>query len=148
MRGGDMHRVFLACDDAVFCHTLSHAFQIQADFIVCGQSKNDVEVLREVMKLAPNLVVIEVELPSRDSLGIAEALKTIVPELPLFRHRTRHSAASRERGLSSGIDAVFAKDDECHVARGQCPSGSRVQLTIFIKCCPSTAISGAAVAIP
>jgi hypothetical protein len=42
-----MHTVFLACDDAVFCHTLSHTFQIQADFIVCGESRNDIEVLQE-----------------------------------------------------------------------------------------------------
>jgi DNA-binding NarL/FixJ family response regulator len=108
-----MHRVFLACDDAVFCHALSHTFQIQADFIVCGQSKNDIEVLKEVMKLAPSLVVIEVELPPRDSLEIAEALKIIMPKTPLFLVTEQDVLQQIEKeALSSGIDAVFAKDDD------------------------------------
>jgi len=108
-----MHRVFLACDDAVFCRALSHTFQIQADFIVCGQSKYDIEVLKEVMKLTPNLVVIEVELSPRGSLEIAEALKIMIPKTPLFLVTGPDILRQVEKeALSSGIDAVFAKDDD------------------------------------
>jgi DNA-binding NarL/FixJ family response regulator len=54
-----MYRIYLACDDLLFCEALRNTFQTHADFTVFGEAKNDIEVLKEVMKLAPSLVVME-----------------------------------------------------------------------------------------
>jgi DNA-binding NarL/FixJ family response regulator len=58
-----MHRVYLACDDLLFCEALRTTFQSHADFTACGEAENDIQVLKEAMKLAPGLVVMEVKPP-------------------------------------------------------------------------------------
>ena len=77
-------------------------------------------------KLAPNLIVIEVELHPRDSLQIAEALKIIMPETPLFLVTEQDILQQvKKEALSTGIDAVFAKDDDV-TSLVECPGGPRV----------------------
>ena len=108
-----MHRVYLACDDLLFCEGLRNTFQTHADFTVCGEAKNDVQVLKEVMKLAPSLVVMEVKPSPWDSLEIAEALKVILPHTPLFLITESDILRQVEKvALSNGIDTVFAKGED------------------------------------
>src|ERR1700722_5199981 len=108
-----MHRVYLACDDLLFCEALRNPFQTHADFSVCGEAKNDIQGLKEVMKLAPSLVVMEVKPPPWDSLEIAEALKVILPRTPLFLITESDILQQVEKvALSNGIDTVFAKGED------------------------------------
>jgi DNA-binding NarL/FixJ family response regulator len=108
-----LHRVYLTFDDEVFCEALRNTFQTHGDFIVCGEAKNDIQVLKELMKLTPSLVVMEIQLPPWERFQIAEALKIILPEVPLFLVTEQDVIQRVEKmALSGGIDAVFAKGDD------------------------------------
>jgi len=107
-----MHRIFLTCDDPAFCEELRHSFQTDPHFIVCGEARNDIGVLKEVIKVAPHLVVMEMKSLPGDGLEIAEALKTILPEVPLFLVTDQHDVQSEKEALSRGIDAVFENKND------------------------------------
>jgi DNA-binding NarL/FixJ family response regulator len=47
-----------------------------------------------------------------DGLRIAEALKTILPEVPLFLVTDQNDADSEKEALSRGIDGVFEKESD------------------------------------
>jgi two-component system, NarL family, response regulator EvgA len=107
-----VHRIFLTCDDAGFCEELRRSLHSEPDFIVCGETKNGMDALKEAMKTLPHLVVVEMEALPGDGLRIAEALKRIMPEVPLFLVTSRNDADAEKEALSRGIDAVFDKESD------------------------------------
>jgi DNA-binding NarL/FixJ family response regulator len=107
-----VHRIFLTCDDPGFCEELRRWLHSEPDFIVCGEAKNDIGALKEAMKTLPHLVVMEVKSLPGDGLRIAEALKTILPEVPVFLVTDQNDAHSEKEALSRGIDAVFEKESD------------------------------------
>jgi DNA-binding NarL/FixJ family response regulator len=101
-------RVFLGCSDA-FCETLRNALQSQGGFVVCGETANGVELIKATMELLPDLVIVEMELPPLDGFEVADALKLIMPNLPVFLLTEQYSSRAEKEALSVGIDAVFDK---------------------------------------
>jgi DNA-binding NarL/FixJ family response regulator len=73
-----MHRIFLTCDDIAFYERLRYCFQAETDFTVCGEARNDIEVMTKALALGPNLVVMEAARTSVDAFEIAEALNIIM----------------------------------------------------------------------
>jgi DNA-binding NarL/FixJ family response regulator len=107
-----VHRIFLTCDDSAFCNELCQPFHAEPDFIVCGEAKNEIGVLKEAMKARPHLVVMEKKSRAGNGLEIAEALKTIMPTVPLFLVTDQHDAQAENEALSRGIEAVFEKKND------------------------------------
>ena len=103
-----MPRVFLTVRDVAFCETLRNSFQSQGDFVVCGEAKTRVEAIKEAMELLPDLVILEMEMSPLDGFEIAEALKLIMPDVPLFLLAERNGVESEKEALSHGIDGQCA----------------------------------------
>ena len=101
-------RVFLGCNDS-FCETLRIAFQSQNDFAICGEAQNGVELIKAAMELLPDLVILEMALPPLDGFEAAEALKLIMPALPVFLMTERYCLRIEKHALSIGVDGVFEK---------------------------------------
>jgi DNA-binding NarL/FixJ family response regulator len=108
-----MLRVFIACSDAFLFESLCKAFEGERDFEVCGDARDGVEAITRSIKLNPNLVILEMELPLRDGFEVAESLKQTMPEVPIFLVTERHNAQEEKEALSHGIAAVFEKDLDC-----------------------------------
>ena len=64
------------------------------------------------MELLPDLVVLETQILPMDGFEVAETLKLIMPEIPLFLVMEQHCLETEKEALSRGIDAVFAKEDD------------------------------------
>lgn len=80
--------------------------------MVCGEATNSVEAIKRTMELLPDLVVLEMEMSPLDGFEVAEALKTIMPEIPVFIVAQEHSVEVEKEALSRGADAVFEKDHD------------------------------------
>src|ERR1700693_2251809 len=106
-----MPRVLLTCGDAALCETLRRSFQAQG-FVVCGEATIGIQAIKKAMELLPNLVILEKELSPLDGFEIAEALKLILPDVPLFLVAEEHDVEVEKEALSHGIDAVFDKDHD------------------------------------
>lgn len=107
-----MPRVFLSCSDSAFCRALRNSFQAENAFVVCGETKDCVKAIRKAVELVPDLVIVETEMRPKDGLQIAEAIKVILPETPLFLVTEQPSVLAEKEALSRGIDAVFEKNHD------------------------------------
>jgi DNA-binding NarL/FixJ family response regulator len=60
----------------------------------------------------PNLAVLDFSTAASCGLQLAQKLKSITPELPIFMLTTDYSMNIEKEALSSGISAVFSKLDD------------------------------------
>jgi len=104
-----MLRVFIASGDAGFCATLRSFFQPENGFIVCGEARDKFETFDMVKELVPDLVVLE--LTEIVDLKIVQAIKAVLPEVPVFVITVQNFFSAEKEALSHGVDAVFEKED-------------------------------------
>jgi DNA-binding NarL/FixJ family response regulator len=105
-----MPRVFLTCRDPILCEALRNSLQAQGDLVICGEAKSGVEAIKNAMELLPDLVILEKELSPLDGLEVAEALRLIMPDVPVFLVAEENGVEVEKEALACGIDAVFEKD--------------------------------------
>ena len=67
------------------------------------------ELIKAAMELLPDLVILEMALPPLDGFEAAEALKLIMPALPVFFMTERYCLRIEKHALSIGVDGVFEK---------------------------------------
>ena len=76
------------------------------------EAANGVEALAITKTLSPNLVILDFLLPDMSGLPLAQQLKAIARELPIFILTTNYSMNIEKSALSCGITAVFSKVDD------------------------------------
>ena len=109
---GHGFKIFLACDDFVFCQTLRQHFENHPNFEICGEETDPLKAVREAIHAAPDLVIVElneVKKDEIDSLDVAETIKTIEPTLPVFLILAHYDLDVERYAVRQGIDAIFEK---------------------------------------
>jgi DNA-binding NarL/FixJ family response regulator len=107
-----MPTVLIVDDDNAFRKRLREVFDDGSGFDACIEARNSVEALDKATLLSPNLAVLDFSLPDETGLQLAQKLKTITPELPIFVLTTDYSVNFEKKVLSRGITAVFSKLDD------------------------------------
>ena len=110
--GRKMPMVLVVDDDNVFRKHLRALFERDGGFDVCVEARNGDEALAEIGRLPLNLAVVDSSLPDMDGFELAQKLRTIIPELPIFVMTSDYSVSIEKAALSSGIRAVFSKLDD------------------------------------
>ena len=118
-----MIRVFLVCDDPVFCEKLGNFFNQQDNFQVCGKAARNLAATEKADKLLPDVAIIVAN--GVHDFRVADKFKKSMPHVPLFFMTTTPSVEIEKKALSHGVDAVFSVDDELITlalnAREMCP---------------------------
>jgi DNA-binding NarL/FixJ family response regulator len=107
-----MRSVFLSCNDTAYYEKLRMTFQVDPNFRICGEQTNSVDAVKDVVRLQPDLVILEMELTPMNDLYVAETIKMVLPKVPLFLVTDHHDHRFERRALSRGVDAIFEKDDD------------------------------------
>jgi hypothetical protein len=108
--GGLVPKVLCACQDATYCDKLLVSFEPHTEFQLCLTTIEGFAVVEEAIEVDPALVLLEVEADS-ENLAIAEAIKLLIPQLPIFLIAER-TLEFEKAALSIGVDAVFGKDED------------------------------------
>ena len=113
-RGGTL-RVLAADDSAVMRSVMRTIFQLHGGdeestlpkMELCGVVKDGLEAVEAVLRLRPDVLVLDLEMPRLDGLGVLERLRKEVPDLPVIM-----CSAYTDRGARSTLDALSygAKD--------------------------------------
>jgi DNA-binding NarL/FixJ family response regulator len=118
-----MIRVFLVCDDPVFCEKLGNFFNQQENFQVCGKAARNFAATRKADKLLPDVAIIVAN--GVHDFKVTDSFKKSMPHVPLFFMTTSPGVEIEKKALSHGVDAVFSVDDEFITlalnAREMCP---------------------------
>ena len=105
-----MHRVLVVCRDTGCIVSLKLSLHLP-DFELSVTGENGIAAAKLAIELLPSLIVLEMDTAGRN-LGIAEAVKLFLPDLPIFLVMSLPTAQSEKAALSRGIDAVFEKSDD------------------------------------
>src|ERR1700704_4123991 len=107
-----MPTVLLVDDDDAFREKLRALFDLGGGVDPCVEARSGVEALEKTERPSSNLAVLDFSLPDMSGLQLAEELKAIMPELPIFLLTTEYSVKLEKKALSCGIIAVFSKLDD------------------------------------
>lgn len=105
-----MIRVLIADDSAFMRKVLSDLFSGQSDFEVAGVAFNGKEAIEKVLKLRPDLLTMDVNMPVMDGL---QALSVIMKDCPLpvvmFSSLTQEGAEATLKALDLGAVDFISK---------------------------------------
>jgi two-component system, NarL family, response regulator EvgA len=109
---GLMYKVLIVDENAAIRRTLCALFDRAGGFKACAEAGNGAEGIAKTMKLSPNLVILDFSMPGMNGLELAQKLKAITPQLPIFMLTADYTVRLEKEALLSGITAVFSKLDD------------------------------------
>jgi DNA-binding NarL/FixJ family response regulator len=104
--------VLIVDADDAFRKQLGTLFARGSGFDARVEARNAVEALNEVNRQSPNLAILNFSLPDMSGLELAQKLRAIAPELPIFILTTDYNVDIERLALSRAITAVFSKLDD------------------------------------
>ena len=79
-----VNRVYIVDDHRFFTFALTSLVNNEADLSVCGSGHEEANVLDDISRLGPDIIVVDVRLSSRDGLSMATALRKFSKQVPLL----------------------------------------------------------------
>jgi two-component system, chemotaxis family, protein-glutamate methylesterase/glutaminase len=115
-------RVLAADDSAVMRGVMRTVFQLHAGnedtwlprMELCGIARDGIEALEAVRTLAPDVLLLDLEMPGLNGLDVLEKLRAIAPGLPVIM-----CSAHTERGARSTLEALAAGAKDYVMKPGQ-----------------------------
>jgi CheY-like chemotaxis protein len=104
--------VLIVNDDDNFRKVLRALFDGGSGFNTCVEATNGAEAIAKTKRLLPSLAILDFSMPEMSRLQLAQNLKAILPELPIFMLTTGYDSKIEKEALSRGITAVFSKLDD------------------------------------
>ncbi len=98
-----MVRILLVDDNPSVRHYLRAILEQQTSWQVCGEARTGAEALHKVMEAAPDLIVLDYQMPDLNGVDIARQICDLAPKIPILMvtiHLSRQLAdAAREAGV-------------------------------------------------
>ncbi|MGH9510810.1 MAG: response regulator transcription factor [Terriglobales bacterium] len=121
-------KILIADDDAPIRRLLRRLIEEHADWQVCDEAENGREVLAKIGESLPDLVVMDLAMPTMNGLQAAREICRIAPHLPMLlltvqqvskelaqeaRSAGFHGAVSKSTGseVVKGIETLLRKED-------------------------------------
>ena len=103
------YRILIVDDIPAVRESLSWLLLDQPGLAVVGDASDGSGAIRQALKLDPDLVILDIELPDLDGFNVTRQLKAL-PHPPLVVLLSIHSDdLSRQRGVQAGCDAFVEK---------------------------------------
>jgi DNA-binding NarL/FixJ family response regulator len=103
------YRILIVDDAPSVRESLSWLLLDEPALTVVGESAGGMDAIRQALELAPDLVILDIELPDIDGFSVTRQLKAM-PNPPLVVLLSIHSdEISMRRGLQAGCDAFLEK---------------------------------------
>ena len=73
--------IFIADDSAMIRTIIREAIQRDTDFVVCGEAVNGTEAVLKATELSPDLIILDVRMPSLNGIEAAGILRHALPRI-------------------------------------------------------------------
>ncbi|MFY9614903.1 MAG: response regulator transcription factor [Candidatus Dormiibacterota bacterium] len=103
-------RVYILDDQVLFRQTLAEVVASRPGLDVVGQAGEGVQALRDIAQLEPDLVMVDVGLPTIDGIEVCRRLRATQPWIRLVLVTAYPGPDLFRRAVESGIDAFLLKD--------------------------------------
>jgi DNA-binding NarL/FixJ family response regulator len=96
-------------------------FESKTDFFVCGEAVDGLDALEKARELAPDLIILDLQMPRMNGLQAARELKVIRP-VPVILFTMYADMVDSITAKSAGVSAVVSKLDDLSVLARQAES--------------------------
>jgi two-component system, chemotaxis family, chemotaxis protein CheY len=111
-----MRKMLLIVDDNTFVRrALREIFEREGDFKICGEADNGRDAIEAVMRLQPDLVVLDFSMPIMNGIEAARILKDRAPTVPLILYSAVADEAVAQLARSVGITDLVSKSEPVSV---------------------------------
>jgi DNA-binding NarL/FixJ family response regulator len=104
-----MIRVLLVDDQSVVRRALRGRFHLEPDLEVVGEASTGSEALMLAQTLAPDVVLMDIEIPEMDGIEATAALRRAVPQSAVVILSIYDDAQTRTRAQAAGAVAFVEK---------------------------------------
>jgi DNA-binding NarL/FixJ family response regulator len=102
--------VLIVDDHPLFRDGLQKALELEDDIVVLGQSKDGEEALKAARTLRPDVVLLDINLPSINGLQVARQLKLERADVAVVMLTAYHDSQQVLHAMRAGASAYCAKD--------------------------------------
>lgn len=109
---GPQHRIFLVEDHPVFRDGLAKLLNAEDDLTVCGEAGDAKQGLKSILKLKPDLAVVDLGLPGKSGLELIKEIRAKKLEIKLLVVSMFDEALYAQRVLRAGGDGYIMKQED------------------------------------
>jgi CheY-like chemotaxis protein len=106
---GHMSTVLIVGNDEPFRAVLRTLLEQGGGFDFCVEAGGGTEAIDKARRLSPHLAILDFSEPEMNGFQLAQELREIMPQLPIFMLTAEQNLYVEREALSFGIDAVFSK---------------------------------------
>lgn len=104
-----MNRVVIVDDSAAMRDALCRLFKTAGGFRVCGQAADGKEAVESVMRLHPDLIVLDLCMPGLNGLETARELRKHRITSPIILYSMNAEEIAEKEARESGVAALVSK---------------------------------------
>ena len=108
----NVKRVFLVEDHPVYAEGLVEILKSEPGLAVCGQAGSAEDALRDIPRLTPDLVLVDITLPGMSGLELIKRLRPKYPKIKLLVISMREEQLYAARVLRAGGDGYVMKQQD------------------------------------
>lgn len=101
--------VLIADDHAMIRQGLRRVLEAEADLKVVGEADNGPQALKKCREIKPDVVLLDIIMPGRDSLEVVEELKRTNPDIRILMLTSQEEDQYAIRCLRAGADGYLRK---------------------------------------
>ncbi len=105
-----MIRVLLAEDQGMVRGALATLLNLEDDIEVVGEAANGEEALAVAERTRPDVALLDIEMPGKDGIATAAALRTALPDCRVVMVTTFGRPGYLRRAMEAGASAFLVKD--------------------------------------
>jgi CheY-like chemotaxis protein len=104
-------RVFVVDDSPLVRRGFRLLFGLEPDLTVCGEAGGATQAFADILKLKPDLAVVDLSIEEGTGLELIRRLRTAVPGLKIMVFSLHNDAAHVRAACRAGADAFVPKDE-------------------------------------
>ena len=105
-------RILIADDHALLRHGLVMVFALHDDLTVVGEAKNGIEAVRESLRLAPDVVIMDIMMPKKDGVTATQEIHEKLPTAKVLILTSVSASDGITRALAAGASGAVLKNSE------------------------------------
>jgi DNA-binding NarL/FixJ family response regulator len=104
-------RIFIVDDHALIRRGLATLIGAESDMEVCGQAEDAATALQEIIKIQPDLAIVDISLKGNSGLELIKNIKAFNPKVQILVLSMHHESVYALRVLKAGARAYVMKQD-------------------------------------
>ncbi len=105
------YKIVIADDHAMFRHGVRRILAGHGDLEVVGEAKNGLDLLSQLKKLTPNLILLDISMPGLRGLEALSEIKRMNPSVKIIILTMHRDSDYLFQAISSGAHGYILKED-------------------------------------